>query len=105
MEEMLHKIIIREQLDVQRHHVPLIIEKEGVIVPKHFVAHPRYHGLENDCFVYSIHNIVKDETPTQLVEEPLADMMCIFYDISFMDDLPKHGQYDEDSIKMDFPNQ
>jgi hypothetical protein len=33
MEEMLHRISIREKLDVQRHHVPLISEKERVTVP------------------------------------------------------------------------
>jgi hypothetical protein len=40
MEEMMQKIRIREKLDVQRHHVPLISEKEMVTVPKHFAAHP-----------------------------------------------------------------
>ena len=103
MEEMLHSISIREKLDVQRHHVPLISEKEKVIVPKHFAAHPWYHGLDNDSFMYSIHNVVKDEVPTQLVEEPSTDMMCMFDDISFMEDLPKHNQYDEDDIKMGLP--
>ena len=29
-------------------------------------------------------------------------MMCMFDDISFMDDLPKHDQYDEEDIKMNF---
>jgi hypothetical protein len=69
MEEMLHRIIIREKLVVQRHHVSLVAEQERVIVPKHFTAHPWYHGLENDYFMYSIHNTVKYETPTRLVEE------------------------------------
>jgi len=87
--EMMQKISIREKLDVQSHHVPFISEKEKVIVPKHFVAHPWYHGLDNDSFMYSIHNVVKDEVPTQLIEEPSTHMMCMFDDISFMDDLPK----------------
>jgi hypothetical protein len=98
MEEMLHKIIIREKLVVQRHHVPLITEKERVIVPKHFAAHPWYHGLENDHFMYSIHNTVKDETPSQLAEEQPADMMCMFDDISYLDNLPKYDQYDDDYV-------
>jgi hypothetical protein len=96
MEEMMQKISIREKLDVQRHHVPLISEKEKVIVPKHFAAHPWYHGLDNDSFMYSIHNTVKDEVPTQLVEEPSTDMMCMFDDISYLDNLPKCDQYDDD---------
>jgi hypothetical protein len=69
-------------------------------VSKHFAAQPWYQGLDNDCFMYSIHNVVKDEIPTQLAEEPLTDMMCMFDDFPFMDDLPK---YDEDYIQMDFP--
>jgi hypothetical protein len=69
MKEMMQKVIMGNELVVQGHHVPLVTEKERVIVPKHFAAHPWYHGLENDYFMYSIHNIVKDETPTQLVEE------------------------------------
>jgi len=81
----------------------MISEKEKVIVPKHFAAHPWYHGLYNDSFMYSIHGIVKDEAPSQLAEEQPADMMCMFDDISFMEDLPKHDQYDEDDIKMDLP--
>jgi hypothetical protein len=56
MEEMMHRISIRENLDVQRHHVPLISEKEKVTVPKHFATHPWYHGLDNDSFMYSIHH-------------------------------------------------
>ena len=49
------------ELDVQGNHVPLVTEKERVTVPKHFATHPWYHGLDNDCFMYSIHNVVKDE--------------------------------------------
>ena len=92
-------------LTFQRHQVSLVTKKEMLIVPKYFADYSWYHRLENDCFMYSIHNLVKDETPTQLVDEPSTDMMCIFYYISFMDDLPKNNQYDEDYIKMDFPKQ
>jgi hypothetical protein len=96
MEEMMQKISIREKLDVQRHHVPLISEKEKVIVPKHFAAHPWYHGLDNDSFMYSIHDVVKDEAPSQLAEEQPADMMCMFDDIPYLDNLPKCDQYDDE---------
>jgi hypothetical protein len=108
MEEMMQKIIIKEELVVQRHHVPLISEKEKVTVPKHFVAHPWYHGLDNDSFMYSIHNIVKDEVPTQLVEEPSANMMCMFDEFSYWDSLPKCDQYDDDheaEIDVDYSKQ
>jgi hypothetical protein len=96
MEKMMQKINIKEELAIQRHHVPLISEKDTIIVPKHFSAHPGYHGLNNDSFMYSIHNTVKDEAPSQLVEEQPADMICMFNGISSMDDLPKCDQYDDD---------
>jgi hypothetical protein len=64
MEKLMQKINIKEELDVQRHHVPLILEKDTVTVPKHFSSHPAYHGLNNDLFMYSIHNTVKDEAPS-----------------------------------------
>jgi hypothetical protein len=85
MEEMMQRINRKDELAVQRHHVPLISEKEKVIVPKHFVVHPWYHGLDNDSFMYSIHNTVKDEAPSQLAEEQPADMMCMFDDIPYLD--------------------
>jgi hypothetical protein len=81
MEEMMQRINRKDEIVVQRHHVPLISEKEKVIVSKHFVVHPWYHGLDNDSFMYSIHNTVKDEAPSKLVEEQPTDMMCMFDDI------------------------
>jgi hypothetical protein len=102
VKEMMQKISRKDELDVQRPHVPLVPEKEKVNVPKHFAAHPWYHGLDNDSFMYSIHNVVKDEAPSQLAEEQPADMMCMFDDISYMDDLPKLDQYDDDYRQMDF---
>jgi hypothetical protein len=98
MEFFLHGISIREQLVVQRHHVSLITKKERVIFPKHVVAHPWYHGLENDHFMYLIHNTVKDETTSQLGEEQLADMMCMFDENSYLDNLPKNDKYDDDYV-------
>jgi hypothetical protein len=46
--------------------------------------------------MYSIHNTVKDEAPSQLEEEQPADMICMFNGISSVDDLPKCDQYDDD---------
>jgi hypothetical protein len=34
------------------------------------------------------------------VEEKSNDLMCILDDISYMDDLPKYDQYDDDYIKV-----
>jgi hypothetical protein len=83
---------------VQGNLVPLVTEKERVNVPKHFASHPWYHRLEEDYFMYSIHNMDTDENPNQLVEEQSIDMMCMLDDISFMDDLPKYDQYDDDYV-------
>jgi hypothetical protein len=105
MEKLMQKINIKEELVVQRHHGPLISEKESATVPKHVTAHPWYHGLNNDSFMYSIHSTVKDEAPSRLVEEQPADMICMFNGISPMDDLPKNDQYDDDheaEIEVDF---
>lgn len=43
MEEMMQKIIMRDKLLVQKHHVPLIAEEEKVICPNHFAANPCSH--------------------------------------------------------------
>jgi hypothetical protein len=96
MEKLMQKINIQEELVVQRHHGPLISEKESAIIPKHVVAHPGYHGLNDDLFMYSIHGTVKDEAPSQLAEEQPADMMCMFDDIPYLDCPPKWDQYDDD---------
>jgi hypothetical protein len=96
MEKMMQRINRKYELVVQRHHVPLISEKEKVTVPKHFAAHPWYHGLDNDSFMYSIHNTIKDEAPSQLAEEQPANMMCMFDDIPHLDNLPKCDQYDDE---------
>jgi hypothetical protein len=74
------KVIMRNELVVQKHHVPLVTEKERVIVPKHFAAHPWYHRSENDYFMYSIHNMVNDEIQNQPVEEKSIDLMCMIDD-------------------------
>jgi hypothetical protein len=96
MEEMMQRINRKDELAVQRHHVPLISEKEKVFVSKRFAAHPWYHGLDNNSFMYSIHNTDKDEAPSRLVEEQPADMICMFNGISSVDDLPKCNQYEDD---------
>jgi hypothetical protein len=52
MKEMMPKFIMGNEIVFQRHHVPLVMKKERVTIPKHFAAHPWYHGLErktNKC--------------------------------------------------------
>jgi hypothetical protein len=53
--------------------------------------------------MYSIHDVVKDEVPSQLAEEQPADMMCMFDDIPYLYHLPKCDQYDgEHEDEMDY---
>jgi hypothetical protein len=105
MKEMMPKVMIKEELVVQRYHVPFFSERERVTVPKHFAVHPRYHISENDYFMYSIHNTVQDETQNYLTVEKSIDLMCMFDEIYFMEDLPKYDQYEDDYIKVDSSNQ
>jgi hypothetical protein len=74
----------------------LISDKEKVIVSQTFSSHPWYLGLDNDSFMYSIHDVVKDQTLSKLVEEQPTDMMCMFDDIRYLDNLPKGDQYHDD---------
>jgi hypothetical protein len=101
--EMMQKISRKDELVVQRHLCSISSRKDKDQCPQTLCSSSLVPEPPKDYFMYSIHNVVKDEVPTQLVEEPSTDMMCMFDDISFMDDLPKHDQYDEDDIKMDFP--
>jgi hypothetical protein len=48
--------------------------------------------------MYSIHNVVKDEVPTQLVEKPSADMMCMFDDLAYVDDFPGYDHQGDDYV-------
>jgi hypothetical protein len=79
--EMMQNISRKEELVVQRPYVPSVPERTRINVPKHVAAQPQYSEPPKNYFMYSIHNVVKDEVPTQLVEEPLVDMMCMFDDI------------------------
>jgi hypothetical protein len=70
----------------------------GFLFQPRDAAHPWYHGLENDYVMYSILNTVKYETPTQVAKEQPIDMMCMFDDISYLDNIPKYDQYDYDYV-------
>jgi hypothetical protein len=68
MKEMMQNIIMRDELVVQKHHVPFFAEKERVIVSNHFVVNSSYNRSKNDYFMYSLHAMDKDETQNQFVE-------------------------------------
>jgi hypothetical protein len=98
---MMQRIIRKEELVVQRPHIPLVPTTK-VNIPKTSVAQPLYQGLNNDSFMYSIHNTVEDEVQNQKMEENSPDMICMFNGISSMDDLPNLDRYDDDYTTMDF---
>jgi hypothetical protein len=64
--EMMHMINRKHKFVVQRSPIPLVPEMKNLNVSKHLAAQPWYQGPPNDYFMYSIHNVVKDEIPTQL---------------------------------------
>ena len=75
--EMMQRISRKDELAVQRPHVPIVPEQTRINVPKHLAIHPWYHGWDNDSFMYSIHNVVQDEVQNQKMEEYSPDMICI----------------------------
>jgi hypothetical protein len=85
MKEMMQNIIMRDDLVVQKHHVPLVVEEEKVTDPNHFVVNSCYNRTKNDCFT--------------------DVLMGMLDDSSYMDDLPKYDQYDDDYIKVDSSKQ
>jgi hypothetical protein len=100
--DMMQRISRKDELVVQRPHVPIVPEQTRIHVPKHFAVHPWYHGLDNDSFMYSIHNTVEDEVQNQKMEEYSPDMICMFNCISSMDDSPKLDWYNDDYTTLDF---
>jgi len=49
VEEMMQRIITRNENNVQAHGS--LIEEEQVVDPKHFVSYPSYHISDNDYFI------------------------------------------------------
>ena len=78
VKEMMQEISRKEELVVQRPHIPLVPETTKVNIPKKFAAQPWYQGLKNDSFMYSIHDTVEDEVQNQKMEENSPYMICMF---------------------------
>ena len=57
--------------------------QEQVADPKHFVSDPSSHS---DWFI------------DQCEEERAVDMMCMFDDVFYTDELPQFDQYDDDYV-------
>jgi len=58
--------------------------------------------------MYSIHNLVKDEVPTHLVEEKSTELICMFDDIPFMNESPEYNHHNGNymiKIDIDGPKQ
>ena len=72
VEEMMQRIITRNENNVQAHGS--LIEEEQVADPKHFVSYPSYHRSDNDCFI------------DHLGEERY--MACMLDDVFYANDFP-----------------
>jgi hypothetical protein len=100
--EMMQRISRKDELFVKIPHVPIVREQTRIHVPKHFAVYPWYHGLDNDSFMYSIHNKIEDEVQNQKMEEDFPNMICMFNGISSIDDSPKLDWYNDDYTTLDF---
>lgn len=94
----MQKIIIRDEIAVQKHHVPPIAEEEEVVDPNHFATNLSYHRSENDCFIYSFMGIHENGFVDQSVEDQSGNLMFMFDVIPYIDELPKYDQYYDDYI-------
>jgi hypothetical protein len=82
----MHNISSREELVVQRPYVPLMPERARINVPKHLASQPQHFDPPNDYFMYSIHDISKDEVQNQMVMRKPPEMMCMFDDLAYAND-------------------
>ena len=89
---MMHNISRKKELVVQIPHVPLVPRKTRINVPKKFVAHPK---VENDLFMYSIHNIAKKEVQNQRRVGKFLEMMCMLDDLAYGSNILRINHQDE----------
>lgn len=82
IEEMMQKIIMKFECFVQNHHDTFVSQKEDVDIHEQIPVNSNYHRSE-DIFI------------EQYVEEQSSDLMCMFDDITYFDDLPKYDQYND----------
>jgi hypothetical protein len=105
VKEMLHKISRKDEIVFQKPHVPSTLERTRTNVPKDLASQPLYPKSLKDFFMYSIHNTVKEEVQNQVVVEKYSEMMCMFDDLPYIDNLLRYdlqnGEYMVD-IKDDF---
>jgi hypothetical protein len=93
---MLHKISRKDEIVFQRPYVPLTLERTRINVPKNFSSQPQYPKPPKDFFMYSIHNTAKEEVQNQVVVEKSLEMMCMFDDLPYIDDIPRYDLQNDD---------
>jgi hypothetical protein len=84
--EVVHNISRKEELSIQKTYVPLVPERKKIKVPNIFLVYPRYSDTPNDYFMYSIHDIAKDEVQNQMVIKKPPEMMSMFDEIAYVYD-------------------
>jgi hypothetical protein len=48
--------------------------------------------------MYSIHDTTRDEVQNQMVTEKPPEMMCMFDDLSYVDDFPRYDHQGDDYV-------
>ena len=89
--EVMHMISRKEELVVQIPHVPLVPEKTNINVPKKFATHLGHPKIDNDCFMYYIHNTTKDEVQNQKEAGKSSATMYMIDDLAYR---VSHLKYD-----------
>ena len=71
-------------------------ERTKTKVTKIFPIQPQYSDPPNDYFMYSINNTTKEEVQNQVVVEKSLEMMCMFDDLPYIDDVPRYDLHNDD---------
>jgi hypothetical protein len=94
--KMMHKISMKDEIVFQKPHVPSTLERTRTNVPKNLASQPLYPKPPKDFFMYSIHNTIKEEVQNQVVVEKSPEMMCMFDDLPYIDNLLRYDHHNGD---------
>jgi hypothetical protein len=100
--EMLHKINRKDEIVFQKPHVSSTLERTRINVPKNLASQPLYPKPPEDFFMYSIHNTVKEEVQSQVVVENSPEMICMFDDPPYIDNMLRYDlQYGDYMVEIE----
>ena len=84
-EERMQKITLKDDFFAQNHHDTFIPQQEDIENHEQIPTNSNYNTSE-DRFI------------KQYVEEKSPDLMCMFDEITYFDDLPKYDHYDDNYV-------